>query len=134
MPLGLAVVPEVYITYSGCSASCASGVCSADCRATASCHHTSRPSVQSISWPVRRTTRTDLTSGQSLRASSTAGFSAMALPRRYPPSEVMTVCASQSRIRELSASAENPPKTTMCGAPRRAQASIATTVSGIIGM
>ena len=42
--------------------------------------------------------------------------------------------AEQSTRREASASAENPPKTTVCGAPMRAQASIATTVSGIIGM
>ena len=46
----------------------------------------------------------------------------------------MTKWASQSRIRPRSASAEKPPKTTVWGAPRRAQASMATTVSGIIGM
>ena len=42
--------------------------------------------------------------------------------------------ASQSATRLASASAEKPPKTTVWGAPSRAQASIATTVSGIIGM
>ena len=41
---------------------------------------------------------------------------------------------SEVTMRPASASAEKPPKTTVCGAPRRAQASIATTVSGIIGM
>ena len=45
----------------------------------------------------------------------------------------MTTFASQSAIRLASASAEKPPNTTVCGAPIRAQASIATTVSGIIG-
>jgi hypothetical protein len=56
------------------------------------------------------------------------------VPRRYPPSAVMTKWASQSRIRPRKASEEKPPKTTVWGAPRRAQASMATTVSGIIGM
>ena len=45
----------------------------------------------------------------------------------------MTSLASASAIRLRSASAEKPPKTTECGAPMRAQASIATTASGIIG-
>ncbi len=42
--------------------------------------------------------------------------------------------ASQSMIRSDSAVDEKPPNTTVCNAPRRAHASIATTVSGIIGM
>ena len=46
----------------------------------------------------------------------------------------MMTSAWQSATRVASASAEKPPKTTVCGAPRRAQASIATTTSGIIGM
>ena len=46
----------------------------------------------------------------------------------------MTTFAWQSSIREASASAEKPPNTTVCGAPIRAQASIATIASGIIGM
>ncbi len=45
----------------------------------------------------------------------------------------MTTRASQSMIRSDSAVEENPPKTTVCGAPSRAQASIEITVSGIIG-
>jgi hypothetical protein len=47
---------------------------------------------------------------------------------------VITTRASQSMMRSDSAVEENPPNTTQCGAPRRAHASIATTVSGIIGM
>ena len=46
----------------------------------------------------------------------------------------MITFASQSTTRLASASDEKPPKTTVCGAPIRAQASIATTVSGSIGM
>ena len=42
--------------------------------------------------------------------------------------------APQSTTRFARASAEKPPKTTVCGAPSRAQASIAIAVSGIIGM
>ena len=122
------------MTYSGCSASKDSQVCSVDCRSTTSCHHTSRPSVNAVSCPVRRTTSTDRTSGHFCNASSTAGLSAAGAPRRYPPSAVITTRASQSRIRSDRAVAEKPPNTTVCGAPRRAQASIAITVSGIIGM
>ena len=58
----------------------------------------------------------------------------MAEPRRYRPSAVITSLASASSIRERSASAANPPNTTECTAPIRAQASIATTASGIIDM
>jgi hypothetical protein len=47
---------------------------------------------------------------------------------------VITTRASASWIRSTSACAEKPPKTTLCAAPIRAHASIATTVSGIIGM
>ena len=36
-------------------------------------------------------------------------------------------------MRSLTASGEKPPKTTLWGAPMRAQASIATATSGIIG-
>ena len=42
----------------------------------------------------------------------------------------MTTSAPQSTIRVASASAEKPPNTTVCGAPIRAQASIATTRLG----
>ena len=45
----------------------------------------------------------------------------------------MTSLARQSSILEARASAENPPKTTVWVAPMRAQASIATMASGIIG-
>ena len=41
--------------------------------------------------------------------------------------------AAENSIRSRTDSAEKPPKTTLWGAPIRAQASIATTTSGIIG-
>ena len=46
----------------------------------------------------------------------------------------MTSLAWESSIRPDSASAEKPANTTVCGAPIRAQASIAIGSSGIIGM
>ena len=55
------------------------------------------------------------------------------LPLRRAPSTVTSAFASENSIRSRTASAEKPPKTTLCGAPMRAQASIATTTSGIIG-
>ena len=84
--------------------------------------------------PSRRTTSTACTDGVDSRASSTAGLSSAGLPRRQPPSAVITTFASASLIRPARASAEKPPKTTVCGAPIRAQASIAIGSSGIMGM
>jgi hypothetical protein len=82
MPFGFAVVPEVYMMYSGCSASNDSGSCSVDWRSTTSSHHRSRPSVQSTSCSVRFTTITLRTPGLRPTASSTAGLSALGAPRR----------------------------------------------------
>ncbi len=90
-------------------------------------------SVHSTSWPVRFTTSTFLIDGDAATASSTAGLSAIGLPRRLPPSQVITRTASASSMRLRSASAENPPNTTEWTAPMRAHASIATAASGIIG-
>ena len=84
--------------------------------------------------PRRRTTRTCSTVGVSRSAASTAGLSSLGLPRRQPPSAVMTSLAWASLMRPASASALKPPKTTVWGAPRRAQASMAMGSSGIIGM
>jgi hypothetical protein len=46
----------------------------------------------------------------------------------------MTKVAPQSLIRSARDSGEKPPKTTVCGAPSRVQASMATVSSGIMGM
>jgi hypothetical protein len=56
------------------------------------------------------------------------------LPAAPLPSVVTAILAWASLIRVCSASAEKPPKTNEWIAPRRAQASIVKTVSGIIGM
>ena len=66
-------------------------------------------------------------------ASSAAGLSGKTAPRRQPPSAVISTLASASLMRSASAWAEKPPKTTLWAAPIRAQASIATAASGIIG-
>ena len=55
------------------------------------------------------------------------------LPLRRAPSTVISALASENSIRSRTEPAENPPNTTLCGAPIRAHASIATTTSGIIG-
>jgi hypothetical protein len=67
-------------------------------------------------------------------ATSTFGLSIEGAPRRKPPSAVMTTLHSASLIRSMRESGLNPPKTTECGAPIRAHASMATGSSGIIGM
>ena len=97
-----------------CSESSGTAGQSSDWPSTMSCHQTSRPSTMAVppssASPTRRTTRTCSTVGVDASASSTAGLSAAALPRRQPPSAVMTSLASASLIRSESASAEKPPK------------------------
>ena len=51
------------------------------------------------------------------------------------PHEALSITfGSQSSMRPASSLEANPPKTTLCTAPMRAHASIATTASGTIGM
>ena len=86
--------------------------------------------------PVRRTTTTVSTLVVSGRdsASSTFFFSGIFLLARTPSSAVITSLHCESAMRPASASGEKPPNTTEWIAPTRAQASIATVASGIIGM
>ena len=109
-------------------------MCSGEAFPTVSCHHRSRPWVQGISIPVRRTTSTLRTHPCPATASSTASLSDTAVPRRYWPSVVITILAWASSILARSAVAENPAKTTECMTPSRAHANIATIASGTIGM
>ena len=51
-----------------------------------------------------------------------------------PQDAATTTVGRASSMRTASSLAAKPPNTTECTAPMRAQASIATTVSGIIGM
>ena len=68
-----------------------------------------------------------------LSAASTLAFSGIVLPPRTPSSAVITSLLVQSAMRPAIDSGEKPPNTTECTAPMRAQASIATAVSTIIG-
>ena len=61
-------------------------------------------------------------------------FSATTAPRRHAPSAVTSTLASASLMRSFSDCALKPPNTTECGAPIRAHASIAATVSGTMPM
>ena len=87
-----------------------------------------------IGVPVRSNTTTVFTRSVFVSASSTFFFSGTGDPRRQPPSAVMMISLLASSTRSAIACDENPPKITLCGAPIRAHASIATTASGIIGM
>ena len=118
---------------SGCSESTASGSHASEQSATASWNHTSRPSRQATAFFVRRTTTTDFTPSRPSMASSTCGLSGSTLPRRQPPSAVITHVQPPSTMRSRRDCALKPAKTTECGAPMRAQASIAIAASGIIG-
>ncbi len=82
MPLGFPVVPDVYRMNSGCSASNASASWDAGWRSTSSCHQMVPTGLQVTSPPVRSTTSTFSTLGHWRDASSTAGLSGEAAPRR----------------------------------------------------
>mmetsp|Transcript_98203 Transcript_98203/g.262341 ORF Transcript_98203/g.262341 Transcript_98203/m.262341 type:complete len:241 (+) Transcript_98203:2689-3411(+) len=82
-------------------------------------------------WSSNRITQMVVfTAKPSLWASSTAAsairFKGMALVPRITPSAVIKTPDWASMIRPAKDSAENPPNTTECTAPRRAQANIAT--------
>ena len=72
--------------------------------------------------------------GAAAIASSATFFSGTVVPRRHASSCVMSTSQRMSFIRPESESAEKPPKTTVCGAPSRVQASIATGSSGTMPM
>ena len=99
----------------------------------ASPNHTSRPSCISQSSPVCLTTKMVSIVATSPMTSSTCCLMGAVLPLRRAPSTVTRALASENSMRSFTDSAENPPNTTLCGAPMRAQASIAMTTSGIIG-
>ena len=83
-------------------------------------------------WRTTITVSTLLVPGRS-SAASTLTLSGMCLPARRPSSAVITTLACESTMRPASESGEKPPNTTEWIAPSRAQASIATAASGIIG-
>ena len=77
---------------------------------------------------------TFFTAGASASASSAVFLSGTVVPRRQASSCVISTSQPMSFRRSESESAEKPPKTTVCGAPIRAQASIAIGVSGTMPM
>ncbi len=83
---------------------------------------------------MRRRTTQLFTPGAAAIASSATALSGTVEPRRHASSWVMITSHFMSFIRPESESAENPPNTTVCGAPRRVQASIATGSSGTMPM
>ena len=67
-------------------------------------------------------------------AASSIGLYSTTRDGSMPHEAATTTFGSASSIRAASSAGANPPKTTECTAPIRAQASIATTDSGTIGM
>ena len=82
---------------------------------------------------VDLTTTTVSRSGRPEITSSTCCLTGMNLPFRRDPSGMISALARETSIRSRTAVGAKPPNTTVCGAPIRAQASMATTTSGIIG-
>src|SRR5680860_234315 len=97
--------------------------------ATRSWYHRS-PSYQATSMPVRRMTMVCSTPATALRASSARVFSGSTAPRRHAPSWVNRILGARSSSRSARASAGSGVGMIVCTAPMRAQASMATTVSG----
>ena len=83
-----------------------------------------------VRWP----TTTFRTPGHEASASSALAFNATVCPRRQPSSWVRSTSQRMSFSRSARDSAEKPPKTTVCGAPSRAHASIATGSPGPMPM
>src|SRR3954447_12635221 len=133
MPFGFAVEPDEYRMYSGCSASSCSGSHSSSAASSASWYQMSRPSFISQSAFVFCTTKMCSSESRSAIASSTCCLTGAVLPLRRAPSTVTSALAFETSMRSLTDSTLKPPNTTLCGAPMRAHASIATTTSGIIG-
>ena len=109
----------------GSSAFISSGAQSVAAAAVASSYHTSRPSTQLMSAPVRLTTNTVSTPPHFSMAASVLTLSGIGRPPRTPSSAVMTQVDLQSSMRPASASGENPPNTMEWMAPMRVQASMA---------
>ena len=119
--------------YSGCSASSGSASHSSSAASSTSWYQTSRPSSIGASSPTDFTTITVSIEGMSPITSSTSDLTGATLPLRRAWSAVISSLASDTSIRSATELGEKPPNTTLWGAPMRAQASIATTTSGIIG-
>ncbi len=83
--------------------------------------------------PVDRTTTTVSNAGRSPAASSIPALTPTVRPLRRAPSDVISALAADTASRSRTADGAKPPKITVCGAPIRAQASMATTTSGIMG-
>ena len=99
-----------------------------------SCQSTSRSPISARSSGRCRTTDAMGTWRASRSASSSRGLYATTRDGSIPQlAETITV-GSASSMRAASSAGANPPNTTEWTAPSRAQASIATTASGIIGM
>ena len=109
---------------SGSSADIGSGGQSAATRSAASCSQMSRAGSQGTSPPVRLTTSWR-TPARPASALSALALSGVRRPPRGASSAVTTSLAPESSMRERSASAEKPAKTTEWTAPMRAQASMA---------
>ncbi|MNT53653.1 hypothetical protein D3C72_1907450 [compost metagenome] len=83
-------------------------------------------------WRTTSTVSTVVVPG-SFRAASTLALSGILRPPRRPSSAVMISLLPQSITRSAIEFGAKPPNTTECTAPMRAQASMATAASTIIG-
>jgi hypothetical protein len=131
---GRPVVPLVESTWSGAVAS--TGTQSAGAAEAASARQSRSRFGRSDEAASARDSTTTRSGGAAASAStpSTSGWYATVRPGSRPHDAVSRSFGRASSMRLASARAAKPPNTTECTAPSRAQAGIATTDSGTIGM
>ena len=134
VPLGLPVVPEVYISIAGVSASNGSVGSSGGSGGRPDRQSTCRAPVSRRASSPRRSTTTVCTVPASGRARATVASSAIGRPRRQARSVVTTARAPLSARRSISGCTPKPENSGMAMAPILAMANRAAAASGTIGM
>ena len=134
IPLGVPVVPEVYKIYAS-SFEFISTQSTSLALETTSCQSSSFDEFSFTSWPfLWNNINFSILCFAFFKASSTSGLYSTVLPGSKPHEAVTKIFAVLSSILLASSSEANPPKTTEWMAPILAQANIAITASGIIGI
>ena len=132
-PLGTPVVPDVYRMYRG-SVALTGTQSTGRAAATASSQSWSPgPSAAACCGRWSSTVALGLCAEMAI-ASSSSGLYSTIRAISMPQEAVSTTRGFASSIRVASSFAAKPPNTTECTVPSRAQASISTAASGIIGM
>ena len=133
VPLGLPVVPEVYMIIETASEGSRAVSASVDFPATNASQVTSRPSCMGTASPERSSTTTFSTFVPRSSAASTVPFRGTFLPRRTAPSTVKRMRASACINRSARPSGPKPEKTGSTATPVLKHAYMTMAASGTMG-